>query len=76
MSYYGEYIIIRSRPGYETSHPVAKRVLADTSEEAARKFFAVMTGKLVKDVTTDDAYEYLIENDFRFPVLAEMIPEP
>jgi len=76
MSYYGEYIIIRSRPGYETRHPVVKRVLANTPEEAARKFFAVMTGKLVKDVTTDDAHEYLIENNFSFPVMAEMIPEP
>ena len=76
MSYYGEYIIIRSRPGYETRHPVVKRVLASTPQEAARKFVAVMTGKLAKDVTTDEAMEYLLEEGFSDPVMAEAIPEP
>ena len=73
---YGEYIIIRSRPGYEKRHPVAKRILANTPEEAARKFVAVMTGRTAKDVTTDDAHEYLIEGDFSFPVIADAMPEP
>jgi hypothetical protein len=52
-----------------------KRVLASTPKEAARKFVGVMTGRRVKDVSTDDAHEYLIENDFSFPVTAEAIPE-
>jgi hypothetical protein len=73
---YGEYIIIRSRPGYEKRNPVVKRVLANSAPEAARKFVAVMTGKIEKDVTTDDAMQYLLENDFSDPVMAEVIPEP
>ena len=73
---YGEYIIVRSRPSYETRHPVVKRVLASTPQEAARKFVAVMTGKLAKDVTTDDALLYLLENDFSDPIQAEAVPEP
>ena len=72
MPYYGEYIIIRSRPGYETRHPVVKRVLANTPQDAARKFVAAWTGKLTKDVTTDDAMQYLLENNFSDPVMAEM----
>ena len=73
---YGEYIIIRSRPGYETRHPVVKRVLANTPEEAARKFVAVMTGRTVKNLTTETAMQYLLENDFSDPVMADAIPEP
>ena len=73
---YGEYIIVRSRPGYEKRKPVVKRILADTPQMAARKFVALMTGIRPIDVTTDEAMEYLLANDFSDPVMAEAIPEP
>ena len=73
---YGEYIIVRSRSAYEKKRPVIKKVLASSYQEAARKFVAVMTGKLVKDVTSDGAMTYLFENDFSDPIQAEAVPEP
>ena len=71
---YGEWLIIYSRG--TRRRPVVKRVLANTMEEAARKFYAVRTGAIIKNVSTDNALQYLLDNDFSDPVLAEAIPEP